>query len=105
MTNQPLRHLTACSSAAADGAPQRTAVKSLRSCGRAAASATAACWAARSHSSDYAQPFSRLGRSSHSHLLGLDPSGFDDLRRAFTLTQHEARELGLRHSHRLTSVL
>ena len=38
-------------------------------------------------------------------LLGLDPSGFDDLRRAFTLAQDETRELGLRHDHRLAPVL
>jgi hypothetical protein len=37
--------------------------------------------------------------------LAFDPGGFDDLRRTFTLTQHEARELGLRHIHRLASVL
>src|SRR6266481_5706787 len=43
--------------------------------------------------------------SSHSRLLGLDPSGSDDLGRTFTLAQHEARKLGLRHIHRLASVL
>src|SRR6184192_2400330 len=31
--------------------------------------------------------------SSHGRLLGLDPSGFDDLCRTFTLAQHEARKL------------
>ena len=43
--------------------------------------------------------------SSHGRLLGLDTSGFDDLCRTFTLAQHEARELGLRHIHWLASVL
>ncbi len=47
---------------------------------------------------------SRIGSSSHTRLLEPDPSGFDDLRRAFTLAENEARELGLRHCHRLASV-
>lgn len=32
-------------------------------------------------------------------LLGFDPNGFDESRCAFTLALHEARELGLSHSH------
>src|SRR5260370_7235525 len=32
-------------------------------------------------------------------LLGLDPNGFDESRCTFTLALHEARELGLSHSH------
>src|SRR5713226_6018485 len=38
-------------------------------------------------------------------LLRFDPSGFDDARRVFTLAQHEARELRLRHAHRIGPVL
>jgi len=33
--------------------------------------------------------------------LGLDPSGFAESRCAFTLALYEARDLGLRHAHRL----
>src|SRR5437667_6323178 len=35
----------------------------------------------------------------------LDPSRFDDPSRTFTLAQYEAREPGLRHAHRIGSVL
>jgi hypothetical protein len=40
-----------------------------------------------------------------SRLMRFAPSGFDDTCRAFTLAQHEARELGLRHVHWLAPVL
>ena len=35
----------------------------------------------------------------------LDPSRIDDPSRTFTLAQHEAREPGLRHAHRIGPVL
>src|SRR5260370_31476970 len=38
-------------------------------------------------------------------LLRLHPSGFDESRCAFALALYKARELGLRHAHRLASVL
>src|ERR1700716_1329221 len=40
-----------------------------------------------------------------SGLLRFHPSGFDDTRRAFTLAQHEARKLRLRHAHWIGPVL
>jgi len=37
-------------------------------------------------------------------LLRLDPGGVDDPGGAFALAPHEAREVGLRHAHRLATV-
>ena len=40
-----------------------------------------------------------------SGLLGFDPSGFDDTRRAFTLAQNKTRELRLCHVHGIGPML
>jgi hypothetical protein len=46
----------------------------------------------------------RYGHVCGGELLRLDPGGFDDPGGAFALAQHEAREVGLGHAHRLTTV-